>query len=216
MLSTEGIYQWVYQQKSKGLADLTNLLRRHHRKRRKRALQYLPRTIIKHKVPIAERPAIVAEQARTGDLETDLMKCTNGYLLTITDRKTLFNFIRKLPNKESATVASAIVEALEPLKNQIFTITSDNGTEFTKHQSIAQTLNIDWYFADAYCSQQRGCNENQNGLIRQYFQRKTDLLTLTQQHVQNIERKLNSRPRKKLNYQSPRNQFLINPVALRT
>ncbi len=208
MLSTEAIYLWIYDQKFRNPIDYTTLLRRHHRKRRKRSLSKQPRTIIKDKVSIHQRPQEVASQQRSGDMETDLVQCKGGYLLTITDRKTLFNLIAKLPNKEAATVAAALIIALTPYKGKILTITSDNGTEFARHKEVANALGLDWYFADPYSSQQRGCNENQNGLIRQYFTRTTDLNQCTNNYILNIQNKLNYRPRKKLNYQLPFKLFL--------
>ena len=215
MMSTEAIYGWIYELRTKGIQDLTPLLRRHHRKRRKRHCKKHPRTIIHDKVSIHDRPEVVNLQTRSGDLETDLVKCTNGYLLTVTDRKTLYNFIEKLPNKEAETIKIGLIKILLPLKGKIKTITSDNGTEFARHQLIAGELGIDWFFADPYSSQQRGCNENQNGLIRQYLTRKTDLNTISEDQLFNIQNKLNCRPRKKLNYKTPHKLFLQNnPVAL--
>jgi len=202
MLSTEAIYLWIYDQKRKGM-DYTHWLRRHHRKRRKRCLNKQPRNIIKNRVSIDKRPEIVAGQKRIGDLEADLMKCTNGYLLTITERKSLVNFITKIPDKSTQTVRKAMISKLRPFKDQIQTITTDNGLEFASHQDIAIELGINWYFADPYCSWQRGCNENQNGLIRQYASRKTDLNKITDQQIKYWETKLNNRPRKKLNFNKP-------------
>lgn len=215
MLSTEGIYLWLYEQKAKNTihASLIDRLRRGHRRRRKRRLNKQPRVIIKDKVTIEHRPEIVAQQQRSGDLETDLVKCTNGYVLTITDRKTLFNIITKIPNKEANTVMDALIKSLKPYKGKIFTITSDNGTEFARHNQVAKALEIDWYFADPYCSQQRGCNENQNGLIRQYLTRKTDLRLLNNEDILIIQNKLNYRPRKKLNYKSPVKLFLLTTTV---
>ena len=208
MLSTEAIYQWIYDQKQRHKADYTPLLRRSHRKRRKRRLDKQPRTIIKDKVSIHQRPEEVNTQQRSGDMETDLVQCKGGYLLTITDRKTLFNLIAKLPNKEAATVAAALIIALTPFKEKIHTITSDNGTEFARHKEVAEALNLDWFFADPYSSQQRGCNENQNGLFRQYFTRNTDLSQCNNDYIFKIQNKLNHRPRKKLDYQLPIKLFL--------
>ena len=202
MLSIEAIYLWIYDQKRKGI-DYTHLLRRHHRKRRKRKLDKQPRSIIKNKVSIDDRPDVVNDQQRVGDMEADLVKCTNGYLLTITDRKSLFNYIRKIPDKTSASVHDAMIAALQPLKPNIKTITTDNGTEFALHQQIAKELNIDWFFAYPYSSWQRGCNENQNGLIRQYASRKTDLEQVSNQTIEQWQKQLNYRPRKKLNFQKP-------------
>lgn len=217
MLSTEAIYQWVYMQKQKGTGhkDLVLLLRRSHRRRRKRRLMRQPRVIIKGKVSITQRPEVVARQERAGDLEIDLVKCTNGYLLTITDRKTLMNFIEAIPDKRADTVAHALISRLTPLKERIFTITSDNGTEFARHRQVAESLGADYYFADPYSPQQRGCNENQNGLVRQYLKRSTDLNELPKGYVQSVEDRLNNRPRKKLSYLTPIKIFLQPPnVAL--
>ena len=216
MLSVESIYLWIYKKKKQG-ADLTTHLRRHHRKRRKRRLLKQPRTIIANKISIHDRPAIVGLQERIGDFETDLVKCQNGYLVTITERKTLFNFIEKIPNKEAISVHNAIIKALSPYKEMVKTITSDNGTEFAQHQQISQSLQCDWYFADPYKSQQRGANENQNGLIRQYFKNETDLNTINEKEIENIENKLNARPRKKHNFDTPK-KIISNhlSVALET
>ena len=212
MLSTEGIYLWIYNQ-SRTPIDYTSYLRRHHRKRRKRKLKNQPRTIIKNRVSIDDRPPEVSEQLRFGDVETDLVKCQNGYLLTITERKSLYNLIVKLPNKEAITIQTAMITALFPIKNSVKTITSDNGTEFAYHQKISEVLDVPWFFADPYCSQQRGCNENQNGLIRQYFKRNTDLNLISQNHVTKVQNKLNNRPRKKNNYVSPTKLLNLHKVA---
>ena len=212
MLSTEAIYLWIYRQ-PRQYDDLTDHLRRRHRKRRKRSLSKQPRTIIKNKTSIHQRPIEVQEQKRFGDMETDLVKCQNGYLLTITERKSLFNFIVKIPNKEAKTIESAIVRILIPYKDQIKTITSDNGTEFALHQNISQQTGIPWFFADTYKSQQRGCNENQNGLIRQYFKRNFDLNSASHLQIQVVQNKLNSRPRKKNKFLSPNKLLRLHNVA---
>jgi IS30 family transposase len=212
MLSTEGIYLWIYLQ-PREKEDLTNYLRRHHRKRRKRRLTNQPRVIIKNKISIHQRPQEVEQQIRFGDFETDLVKCLNGYLLTITERKSLFNFIVKLPNKEAKTVENAIIHTLYPFKNEVKSITSDNGTEFANHQNISKQMETPWFFADSYKSQQRGCNENQNGLIRQFLKRKTDLNVISNQQIVNIQNSLNNRPRKKNQFLSPFKLLRLHLVA---
>jgi len=78
----------------------------------------------------------------------------------------------------------------------IKTTTSDNETEFAKHKQAAKALEVLWYFADPYCSQQRGCNENKNGLIRQFASRKTDLNKISEEQILNWQKILNYRPRK--------------------
>jgi IS30 family transposase len=68
-------------------------------------------------------------------------------------------------------------------------------------------LKADCYFADPYSSWQRGSNENTNGLIRQYFPKKTDFTTLSDKEIAEVERKLNNRPRKRLGFKSPNQVF---------
>lgn len=81
----------------------------------------------------------------------------------------------------------------------LHTITSDNGKEFSLHSKISQELGINFYFAKPYHSWERGANENINGLIRQYFPKKTDFATITDEQVQWVEDKLNNKPRKRFN-----------------
>ncbi|SDC51851.1 IS30 family transposase, partial [Williamwhitmania taraxaci] len=100
-------------------------------------------------------------------------------------------------------VTAAAVEALSPLAHQMHTITADNGKEFAAHQVIAEKLQINFYFARPYHSWERGANENANRLVRQYFPKKTDFKTITQEQVQWVEDILNSRPRKRLGFISP-------------
>jgi len=145
-------------------------------------------------------------------MEIDLMKCTNGYLLTITDRKSTYNIIRKIPNKASQTIIDQLVKIKKQYQNIIKTITSDNGTEFAKHKQASKVLNTKWFFADPYCLQQRGCNENQNGLIRQFASRKTDLNTITENQILKWQKILNFRPRKKLNFKKPIEIFKTKKV----
>ena len=85
----------------------------------------------------------------------------------------------------------------------IHTITSDNGKEFAEHISIEQNLQIDYFFAHPYHSWERGSNENLNGLIRQYFPKKSNFEKLSNTEIQNIEDKLNKRPRKRHKYETP-------------
>ena len=216
MLSIEAIYQWLYANRWYEGEDLLQHLRRGHRKRRKRRLNKQPRVIIKDKLSIHQRDEIIDNQARIGDFETDLVKCTNGYFITITERKSLFNFIVKIPSKNAEIVEQSLIQTLMPFKDKIHSITSDNGTEFARFKNVEQALNIKWFFADPYASQQRGCNENQNGLLRQYFKNNTDLNLITDKQVETIQNKLNNRPRKKNKFLSPNKLLSSLNVALGT
>lgn len=87
------------------------------------------------------------------------------------------------------------------------TITTDNGFEFARHRTFAKKLNTKVYFADSYCSWQKGAIENANKLIRQYFTKGTDFNLVTKQQIMNVQKKLNARPRRKLNFETPTKVF---------
>lgn len=128
-------------------------LRRGHRRQRDRRLNKNPRVIIKDKVSIQQRDKIIANQARIGDFETDLVKGTNGYFITITERKSLFNFIIKIPSKKAEIVEQKLIQTLMPFKGKIHSITSDNGTEFARFKKVEEALDIKWFSAEPYSSQ---------------------------------------------------------------
>jgi IS30 family transposase len=107
-------------------------------------------------------------------------------------------------------VKNATIELLQNWKPFLQTITSDNGKEFAKHQTIAKVLGIDYYFANPYCSWERGANENLNGLVRQYFKKGSDFSLITDEQVKNVVEKLNNRPRKRYQFNSPNEVYLQN------
>ena len=121
-----------------------------------------------------------------------------GALVTINDRLTSKVWIRKLSGKDATPLALKTIEALQPIKDLIHTITADNGKEFAEHQEIAKELEICFYFCKPYHSWERGANENMNGLIRQYIPKGTDFSEITDEFVTWVENKLNNRPRKRL------------------
>ena len=146
---------------------------------------------------------------RFGDLEIDTVIESNhkGALVTINDRLTSKVWIRKLSGKDATPLALKTIEALQPIKDLIHTITADNGKEFAKHQEIAKELEISFYFCKPYHSWERGANENTNGLIRQYIPKGTDFSGITDEFVSWVENKLNNRPRKRLGYLTPNEKF---------
>jgi IS30 family transposase len=207
-VSTERIYQYVWQDKKEG-GKLYMHLRRKGRKYRKRGNAKDTRGIIKDRVDIEQRPSIVNEKKRLGDLETDTVIGQNhkGALLTINDRVSSMTWIAKLNGKNADELAQKTIEVLNPYKEMIFTITSDNGKEFAEHKTIGTGLAIDFFFAKPYHSWERGANENTNGLIRQYFPKGSSFENITNEDVQRVQDILNNRPRKKLNFLTP-NEFL--------
>lgn len=218
-VSHERIYQFIWKNKKAG-GDLYTHLRRNGRKYRKRGNSKDTRGIIKDRIDITQRPKIVDEKTRFGDLEIDTIigKDHKGAILTINDRMSNIVWIKKLSGKNAADLAEKAVEILTPYKTSLHTITSDNGKEFADHNVISRELGVKVYFAKPYHSWERGANENTNGLIRQYFKKGSSFDNITDEDVTRVQEILNNRPRKKLNYLSP-NEFLSiylsnNKVAL--
>lgn len=208
-VSHETIYQHVWKDKKIGSEELYKHLRRKGRKYRKRGCMPNGRGFIKNRVDIDQRPSIVDEKSRFGDLEIDTVigKNHKGALLTINDRATGLVWIRLLSGKEAAPLTKATIEALMPIKELMHTITADNGKEFSFHEEIARELNVSVFFAKPYHSWERGANENTNGLIRQYFPKGTDFGEITHEQVYRVQGILNSRPRKRLGYLTPKEKF---------
>jgi IS30 family transposase len=208
MISIEGIYQYIWLNKRKG-GVLYKHLRTKGKKYKKRGGIKDSRGSIVGRVDIDKRPVIVEAKKRLGDMEMDLIigQDHKGALLTINDRVTGFLFMAKIDSKEADVVQLKAIELLQEWKHLIKTITSDNGKEFANHKSIANSLQIDYYFAKPYHSWERGANENLNGLVRQYFPKKTSFACITDQEVKNIVNKLNNRPRKRFGYKTPTEIF---------
>jgi IS30 family transposase len=214
-VSHERIYQHILQDKKAG-GDLYQSLRC-QKKRRKRYGSYDRRGQLPGRTSIEERPAIVSERTRLGDLEIDTVigKGHQGALVTIVDRKSRFTFIKQIERKQAEEVYAATVALLQPVSDRILTITADNGKEFAQHQQIADALGVQVYFAHPYASWERGTNENTNGLIRQYFPKSTNFKQVTEVQVTLVADRLNNRPRKILGYQTPSEVFFgLSPVAL--
>lgn len=203
-VSVERIYQHIWADKRRK-GKLYLHLRNQGRRYRKRGNLKDNRGIIKNRVGIERRPKIVEERSRFGDVEVDLIigKNHNQAILTICDRASGMLKMRKVRSKQAKEVAKAMVQELEDWKPYLKTITADNGKEFANHEYVAENLNIDYYFARPYHSWERGSNENLNGLIRQYFKKSTDFTAITMEQVKEIEKKLNTRPRKRFQFENP-------------
>ena len=211
-VSIERIYQYVWKDKKEG-GTLHTHLRRKGRRYRKRGLSKDTRGIIKDRIGIENRPKRVEERQRCGDLEVDLIigKNHKQAILTINDRASGMLKMTNIPSKKAKVVCHAIIDQLQPWKPFIKTITSDNGKEFAAHQNISKQRNTNYYFATPYHSWERGANENLNRLVRQYFKKLSDFSKITQQQIKKGEDKLNNRPRKRFNYETP--VFVMNKLV---
>lgn len=216
-VSHETIYQFIFNDQKCG-GDLYTHLRLVHKKRRKRIKTNDRRGQIPNRISIDERPAVVDTKERVGDWEIDTIigKNHKGALVTAVERKLKFTCISHVPNKEAGVVARALIDMLKPYKKFVHTITSDNGKEFAKHQEIASDLEAQFYFAHPFSSWERGLNENTNGLIRQYFPKKSSLCFVEKERIIDVQNKLNNRPRKSLDFLTPAELFPNSFVALGT
>lgn len=219
-LSHQRIYQFVWEDKTEG-GELHKNLRQNNKKRRARyGRKSSTRGHIKNRTPISERPPEVDSKQRLGDWEGDTItsRQSKGALVTLVERKSKTTLIRQIPEKSAHATEKAIVEMLAPYKNHRHTLTLDNGKEFASHDKLTEKLGIDVYFADPYSSWQRGVNENTNGLIRQYLPKKTDFAKVDADEVFLIQEKLNNRPRRTLDFETPNAilelKYNLNDVAL--
>ena len=201
--------------------DLKKHLRHGKKPYRKRGEKKDKRGQIVGRVPIEERPAIVDEKSRVGDIEIDLINSADhdANLLTINDRMTNYSLIRYLPTKNAKDLKRTLVRALKDFEKtfevKILTVTSDNGKEFACHAEIAKAMKADYYFANPYHSWERGANENMNGLIRQYLPKKESFKGISPRKVRWIQDKLNNRPRKRLDFMTPL-EYIYTQVKLQT
>ena len=215
-ISHEWIYQYILTDKQVG-GDLYTHLRQHG-KRRKRYGQYDRRGKLPQRVSIEERPQLVEQRQRLGDWEVDTLvgKGHRGALVSLVERKSRYTLLQPVTQRLANWVADATISLLQPFTDLVHTITGDNGKEFAEHVRIAETLKANFYFAHPYSAWERGTNENTNGLVRQYFPKKTDFSQVVQSETNAVVDRLNHRPRKCLDFKSPFEVFFNQSVALQT
>lgn len=207
MVSVERIYQFIREDKAKG-GSLYRCLR-HRLKHRKRPVGE-NKEIIKNKTSIEKRPDVINNKERFGDWEIDLIVGENnkGAILTAVERTTGFLLMKKLSRGKNAQgLKKEVIRMFLPYKQKVFSITSDNGTEFAEHHAIAKALDLQYFFAHPYSSWERGLNEYTNKLIRQYIPKKQTFANYTDKDIMEIQYKINRRPRKNLNFECPKNEF---------
>lgn len=216
-ISHEAVYQYIYAQyHRRGYGrcigqDLRIYLKRHHKARRPKHISFKPeKGSISNRIPIDDRPETVNQRIEYGHWEGDSMvsrKSSVG-LNTIVERKSGFVLITKIKNSTKNETTSAIIERMKNIPaNLRKTLTLDNGHENAGHQEITKLLDIACFFAHPYHSWERGTNENTNGLIRHYLPKGTDFDKVKNAEIKRIEKKLNTRPRKRLNYLTPEEIF---------
>ena len=208
-ISHETIYQYILQDKKQHGTLYANL-RVARRQYRKRFGSNDRRGQIRNRKFIDQRPACVQLKTRIGDWEGDTVigKNHRGALVTLVERKSKVTLIRKVSRYTAKAVNKAILSMTRQYKDILKMITVDNGQEFAGHEALAQMTGAEIYFAHPYHSWERGLNENTNGLIRQYFPKKTNFNEITNAQIRKVQNLLNDRPRKTLGYLSP-NEYLV-------
>jgi len=206
-LSFVRIYQYIEADRQNGGELHTHL--RFYGKKRRAKYGKKSKVRIKERISISQRPAIVDKKIRIGDFEIDTIigKGKQGAITTIVDRASAFVKISIPTSKRAEDIENETKRLLIPHKEITHTITSDNGLEFANHKAIANTLNCDYYFCHPYSSWERGLNEYTNGLIRQYFPKGSSFTHITPEIIQEVENKLNHRPRKTLGWRTPYEVF---------
>lgn len=207
----ETIYQYIYQERPE-LRKYLRCKKGRYRRRYGTKASKKQRDEAK-KTRIDKRPTVVEKRKRVGDFEGDTIvgKKGSGSLATHVDRKSGYTFIDYVEKATAEAVKEKTIKRLNRLsKQKRHTITYDNGPEFSEYELIGRETKTEIYFAYPYHSWERGTNENTNGLIRQFFPKKSSFADITEQGTRRVERLLNTRPRKRLAYLTPVEVFSKN------
>jgi len=211
-VSHETIYRSLYIQTRGALKkELLQHLRRTRVARRPR--RYTQKTGEQGRIigaaSISERPASAEDRAVPGHWEGDLLcGSNNSQIATLVERHSRYVLLAKVDNKETETVITALIKQAHKLPQELYkSLTWDRGTEMADHKRFTLATDINVYLCDPYHPWQRGTNENTNGLLRQYFPKGTDLSNHSQAKLNAVARRLNERPRKTLNFETPADRF---------
>jgi len=205
-VSHEAIYQWIYQD----APELIDCLVRAHPQRRSRHYHRKRRFRIAQRRLISERPASVEQRQEAGHWEVDtVFSRRHGAILAVAcERKTRYLRIRLLKRKSAEGLCRMLIDTLGSYRRDLVrTLTYDNGSENTKHLEVNEALGTSSYFCHPYHSWEKGTVENSIGLIRRYFPRGTNFVDISDAEVRQVEKQLNERPRKCLDYRTPEEAF---------
>ncbi len=204
----QSIYRHIYRKTDN--EELIKNLRRSGKPQRRKEKPLVPCKTAP-KTMIDNRPDIINNKERNGDLEGDTVKLFDlERLYTLLDRRSGYGKVKHIFDGLASTIHQKTIEIQKEISSKIYSITYDNGVEFAYHDLIKLDTLIDIYFAHPYSSWERGANENFNGLLRQYFVKGGPYVKITEDYVRTVEDLLNNRPRKRLNYLSPYQVFILS------
>ena len=200
-ISHQTIYRYLWKDYQGG-GSLIKTLKHKGKPYRKRYGGKDYQGVIPYRVDLEKRPEVVDKKTRIGDWECDLITGSRhkGNILTLVERKSRLLLSCLLRNKTSKEVSSKMISLLEGIKDKVWTITFDNGREFSDHYKVAKIIGCNTYFTKPYSSWQRGLNENTNGLLRRYFPKSMRLDTIKEEVLKKATLEINNRPRKCLGY----------------
>ena len=205
-ISHEQIYTYIYEGEGRYEGWYHHLHRKHFRRRPRHSRKKQAKTLIKERVSIHDRPAIIDARERYGDWESDLAlyRRQKPALSVQYERKAMLTRINRVANRSADENEQALTKTLEAVPSRLAqSLTQDNGLEGGCHTKIRDAFHVQTFFCDTYSAWQKGGVENTIGLIRRYLPKNTDLATISDADIYAIQEKINNRPRKKLNYLTP-------------
>jgi IS30 family transposase len=212
-ISYEAIYEYIYDQigsngkVKRGCEDLRmHLPRRHKRRSTKGARSSQKAERIGSLPSIENRPSEVDKRRVVGHFEDDTIvsRQSNVRIKSINERVTGIVLLGKMTDGSSSESTRVVCERMKEIPSPYLkTLTRDRGSENLDWKTIERNMGLKVYFAHAYCSQERGSNENLNGLVRRFFPKKTDFATITDEELHRVEYLLNTRPRKRFGGKTP-------------
>lgn len=212
LICHETIYRYIYTSSDGKRRRLFEYLARRQPRRQTWTGRRVYHKGIQHRVSIHDRPEVINQNKQFGHWEFDVVegKAHKAGIVTALERVSRYYTAELIPTIDSEYGVRAQLKILKPYPRFARkSVTFDNGKENYNHQKLRTQLQMDTYFCDPNCAWQKGSNENHNGILRRYIPKKTDLTTLTQFELDEITREINNRPRKCLNYSTPKEVFTV-------
>lgn len=216
-VSLHTIYRWLWSHERRSLVEFRVYLRHPKLRRRYGTKRREQQRELAKKRWIEQRPKGATNRSRYGHWEGDTV-CgakNSGRLVTLVERKSGYLLAAYIPDGTMASFRDATVQLLSQLPSRLRrSLTLDNGSEMNEFEAIERRADTTVYFAHPYHSWERGTNENTNGLLRQFFPKGSSFAGMTQQQVDLAVQLLNTRPRKRLNAETPEQRLRRLGIAI--